>query len=99
MSTLNDQITATEEKIADLDRQSVAYRRVLEILQELRDRGSAPELEKKKRWVYQGEREEVIDWQDYMGSAKLNFYTVTPSPLVCPNCHKTLVAGEIHVCI
>ena len=98
MSTLDDQINATKEKIADLDHQSVAYRRVLEILQELRDRGSAPELKEKKRWVYQGEREEVIDWQDYMGSAKLNFYTVTPA-LVCPNCNKTLVAGEIHVCI
>ncbi len=98
MSTLNDQITATKEKIADLERQLVAYRRILEILEKLKEEKYAPELEKKKRWVYQGEREEVIDWQDYMGSAKLNFYTVAPA-LVCPNCNKTLVAGEIHVCI
>ena len=98
MLRINDQILSTETKIRDLEEQLRAYRRILEILHELRDRDTETKImEGKEKWVHKEPGWEEMKWKD-IGFADWS-YQPAPPPRTCPNCNAWLVAGEIHVCI
>lgn len=89
MAEVNEQIEATREKISKLSRELEAYQRVLEILETIRDGKENPEYDIPKK---------VWGW-GYYPTPNIGGQWDWRAIAICPNCHKSLVPGEIHVCI